>query len=65
VGLLIDEVFGQRHFLNSDADDAELPENSSLRQLVRKKHRLGAESWHELDMDQLFKTAEFLNGAAT
>jgi twitching motility protein PilI len=65
VGLLIDEVFGQRHFLNSDADDAVLPENSSLRQLVRKQHRLGTESWQELDLDQLFQTSEFLNGAAT
>jgi len=65
VGLLIDEVFGQRHFLNSDAGDAELPEHSSLRPLVRKQHRLGTESWQELDLDQLFKTTEFLNGAAT
>jgi twitching motility protein PilI len=65
VGLLIDEVFGQRHFLSSDADDVALPEHSALRPLVRRQHRLGAESWQELDLDQLFKTPEFLNGAAT
>ena len=65
VGLIIDEVFGQRHFLNSDSDEAVLPEHSALRPLVSKQHRLGTETWHELDLDQLFKTPEFLNGAAT
>jgi twitching motility protein PilI len=65
VGLLIDEVFGQRHFLYSDAQEAELPEDSPLRDLVRNQHQLGSELWQELDIDQLFKTAEFLNGAAT
>ena len=65
VGLLIDEVFGQRHFLESDAQDAELPEGSPLQGLVSRKHLLGAESWQELELDQLFKSTEFLNGAAT
>ncbi len=65
VGLLIDEVFGQRHFLNSDAQEAELPENSPLQGLVHDQHQLGTEFWQELDLDQLFNTAEFLNGSAT
>lgn len=65
VGLLIDEVFGQRHFLNSDAKDAELPENSPLRGLVQRQHLQGTESWQELELDQLFRSTEFLNGAAT
>lgn len=64
VGLLIDEVFGQRHFLNEDATDAELPEDSPLNSLVAKKHKVGAETWHELDLDQLFSSQEFLNGAS-
>jgi twitching motility protein PilI len=64
VGLLVDEVFGQRHFLSSDAHDAELPEESELSGLVHNEHRLGSESWQELDLEQLFKTREFLNGAA-
>ncbi|MGH8034349.1 MAG: chemotaxis protein CheW [Lysobacterales bacterium] len=64
VGLLIDEVFGQRHFLNSDATDAELPGNSPLLGLVKRQHLLGTESWQELELDQLFKSTEFLNGAA-
>jgi len=64
VGLLIDEVFGQRHFLESDAQEAVLPENSPLRGLVHNQHQLGNEFWQELDLDHLFKKAEFLNGAA-
>lgn len=64
VGLLIDEVFGQRHFLNEDAKDAGLGEESPLNWLVTKKHTVGAETWHELDLDQLFSSQDFLNGAA-
>lgn len=64
IGLLIDEVFGQRHFLDSDAVPAALEEDSSLTGVVRKDHHLGSEIWHELDLDHLFNTPEFLNGAA-
>lgn len=64
VGLLIDEVFGQRHFLNEDAMDAGLGEDSPLSWLVSKKHKVGAETWHELEIDRLFESQEFLNGSA-
>jgi twitching motility protein PilI len=64
IGLLIDEVYGQRHFLDSDALPAELAEDSPLRSVVSKQHALGAETWHELDLDRLFNAAEFLNGSA-
>ena len=64
VGLLIDEVFGQRHFLDDDATDAELEDDSPLDWLVSKKHQVGAETWHELDLDSLFSSQDFLNGAA-
>jgi hypothetical protein len=36
-----------------------------LRGLVHNEHQLGNEFWQELDLEQLFKTTEFLNGAAT
>ena len=65
IGLLIDEVYGQRHFLDSDAAPAELPDDSPLRGIVSKRHQLGAETWHELNIDYLFNSAEFLNGAAS
>jgi twitching motility protein PilI len=64
IGLLIDEVFGQRHFLDSDAVAADLPEDSPLGGIISKQHQIGSETWHELDLDRLFNSAEFLNGAA-
>ena len=64
LGLLIDEVFGQRHFLNSDAVPADLEEDSPLGSVISKQHQIGAETWKVLDLDQLFHSAEFLNGAA-
>jgi len=64
LGLLIDEVFGQRHFLDSDAVKAELPEDSPLKGVVRKQHVFGSEVWQELELDHLFNLTEFLNGAA-
>lgn len=64
VGLLIDEVFGQRHFINDEATDAGLGKDSPLSWLVSKKHKVGAETWHELDLDRLYSSQEFLNGAA-
>jgi twitching motility protein PilI len=65
IGLLIDEVFGQRHFLDSDAVPTRLAEDSPMRSVVSKQHDLGTETWQELDVDQLFHAAEFLNGAAS
>ena len=64
VGLLIDEVFGQRRFLDSDAEPAKLAKDSPLRRLVSRRHQVGAEIWLELDLDGLFNAAEFLNGSA-
>lgn len=64
VGLMIDEVFGQRRFVDSDAEPAELAEDSPLRKLVSRQHQLGSETWRELDLDRLFNSTEFLNGSA-
>ena len=64
VGLLIDEVFGQRRFVDSDAEPAELAEDSPLLELVRRQHQIGSETWRELDLDRLLNSTEFLNGSA-
>lgn len=64
VGLLVDEVFGQRNFMSSDAGAPELPETSPLAGLVRKKHRSGTENWQELDLHVLFSQPAFLDGSA-
>jgi twitching motility protein PilI len=64
VGLLVDEVFGQRNFMSSDAGSPGLPEDSPFAGLVRKQHRSGTESWQELDLHILFSQPEFLDGSA-
>jgi twitching motility protein PilI len=65
VGLLVDEVFGQRNFLENDASPAGLSPHSPLHGYVKRQLRSGSETWQELDLDILFTTADFLNGAAT
>jgi twitching motility protein PilI len=64
VGLLVDEVFGQRNFIAQNADTPELPDGSPLLSYVKKRHRSGSDSWQELDLDALFSAPEFLDGAA-
>jgi twitching motility protein PilI len=64
VGLLVDEVFGQRHFVTEEGKSARLPKNSPLKAFVHKQYRSGKEVWREFDLDTLFTTPEFLNGAA-
>jgi twitching motility protein PilI len=64
LGLLIDEVFGQRHFIEAEASAANLAGSSALGDLVRRKHQVGKEEWLELELDKLFDSQEFLNGAA-
>jgi twitching motility protein PilI len=64
VGLLVDEVFGQRHFVTEEGKAARLPKSSPLKAFVHKQYRSGKEVWREFDLDTLFTTPEFLNGAA-
>lgn len=64
VGLMVDEVFGQRHFVNDEGNPSELPRRSPFRKYVHKQYRSGKDVWQELDLGTLFSTPEFLNGAA-
>jgi len=65
LGLLIDDVYGQRHFLESDSGASMLSAESPLQNLVPKQYTAGTECWHEFDLNQLFNLTEFDNGAAT
>ena len=65
IGLMVDEVFGQRHFVSDEGKKARLPKSSPLKDFVHKQYRSGKDVWQELDLDTLFSTSEFLNGAAT
>ena len=64
VGLLVDEVFGQRHFVSEEGKNIKLPKSSRLNNFVHMQYRSGKDVWQELDLDILFSTTEFLNGAA-
>jgi len=64
VGLLVDEVFGQRHFVSDEGKKALLPTESPLNGFVQKQYRSGNDVWQEFDLEALFSTPEFLNGAA-
>lgn len=64
VGLLVDEVFGQRHFVSDEGKVTQLPRNSPLKRFVNMQYRSGQDVWQQLELDTLFSTTEFLNGAA-
>jgi len=64
IGLLVDEVFGQRHFVSDEGKSTHLPKSSPLKSYVHMQYRSGKDVWQELDLDSLFSTSEFLNGAA-
>jgi twitching motility protein PilI len=64
VGLLVDEVFGQRSFASEEADQLKIPETSPLHAYINKQYKTQKDVWQVLDLDALFSTPEFLNGAA-
>lgn len=64
IGLMVDEVFGQRYFVSSEAKQLKLPKKSPLAGYVHKQYRSGSDVWQELDLNSLFSMAEFLVGAA-
>jgi twitching motility protein PilI len=64
VGLLVDEVFGQRQFVTSECKKTRLPRTNPMHDYVHQQYRSGKDVWQELDLEALFSTAEFLNGAA-
>jgi hypothetical protein len=60
----VDEVFGQRHFVSDEGKATQLPRNSALKRFVNMQYRSGQDVWQQLELDTLFSTTEFLNGAA-
>jgi twitching motility protein PilI len=64
IGLLVDEVFGQRHFVSEEGKEITLPKSSPMENFVHMQYRSGKDVWQELDLETLFTTTEFLNGAA-
>jgi twitching motility protein PilI len=64
IGLMVDEVYGQRHFVNEEGNECKLPAGSPLADYVHRQYRTGKDVWQELDLETLFSSPDFLNGAA-
>ncbi len=64
VGMMVDEVYGQRQFVIAEGKKPRLPADSPFRNYVQKQYRSGNEVWQHFDLERLFATTEFLNGAA-
>ncbi len=63
-GLMVDEVFGQRHFHTDEARDCESVRGTPLEDLVRKEFSLGGETWGILQLETLMRKPDFIDGAA-
>lgn len=63
-GLMVDEVFGQRHFHTDDARECESTRDTPLEAYVRKEFPLGEDTWGILHLETLMRKPDFVDGAA-
>ncbi len=63
VGLVVDEVFGQRHFHADDLVDIDAPD-PKLQGLVHQSFPQGDSAWGVFALDELMRQPRFLDGAA-
>jgi len=64
VGLLIDEVLGQRSFSEEQRRDAVGEENEHYARFVAEKYPLGDVVWGQFSMNALVRTPDFVQAAA-
>jgi len=62
-GLMVDEVFGQRHFHTDDLETDAQWRETPLSGLVEKQFETSERSWGVLDIDTLQGNQAFINGA--
>lgn len=63
LGLVVDEVFGQRHFHTDDLEDLD-DETDRLGGLVEQRFPQGERAWGVFRINDLMRQTEFLDGAA-
>ncbi len=63
VALLVDEVFGQRHFANADASDVDLPADSGFARYSDSAFLQEGRVWNQFDIDRLVNDTDFQNAA--
>lgn len=62
-GLLVDEVFGQRHFHTDDFQEAPDWDDTPLKGLVTRQFESTERTWGVLDLRVLQRNTEFIDGA--
>ena len=62
-GLVVDEVFGQRHFHTDDLSEAAEWEKTPMKGLISQAFPAGDTSWGVLKMETLEQMPDFMNGA--
>ncbi|WP_376694999.1 chemotaxis protein CheW [Wenzhouxiangella sp. EGI_FJ10305] len=62
-GLVVDEVFGQRHFHTDDLGDEAGWNDTPLSGLVSQQFETSERTWGVLRLDELQRNQEFINGA--
>ncbi|RFF28360.1 MULTISPECIES: chemotaxis protein CheW [unclassified Wenzhouxiangella] len=62
-GLVVDEVFGQRHFHTDDRKDEADWNDTPLSGLVSQQFETSERTWGVLRIDKLQRNQEFINGA--
>lgn len=64
VGLLIDEVLGQRSFSEEQRADARAEDDDRYARFVAEKYPLGDVIWGQFSMNSLVRTPDFVQAAA-
>jgi len=62
-GLVVDEVFGQRHFHTDDLESDDGWKDTELRGLVNQNFPSNEQDWGVLRVDELQQRLEFMDGA--
>ncbi len=64
IGLIVDEVLGQRHYNSTDSSKTDAYKKTHLNQYVSKEFGGGGEAWGVFNLETLLTSDLFLNGAA-
>jgi twitching motility protein PilI len=64
VGLVVDEVLGQRSFLEEQSRSVHVYADSPVSRYLEKEYQVGQTTWGVFDVDALMHAPEFLQAAA-
>lgn len=64
VGLVVDEVLGQRSFVDDNLRPIETYADSPVSRFLEKEYRLGQSSWGVFSMNGLMRAPDFMQAAA-